>query len=494
MNKTKTVDSGSKKAPTKRAGKSAAANPYMHILERQKAAFNTNDIRTYKERVDALMRLNKSLGEFSEELVSAIQADFGHRSHHETIITEVLASMAEIRITKAKLKGWMKHKKAPMSIAVMPATGRILYQPKGVVGIMGAWNYPAFLVFSPLIGVLSAGNHAMIKPSDVTPRTSEVIQKMIAKHFDEEYITVITGDVNAAIAFSELPFDHLIYTGNTEVGRKVMMAAAKNLTPVTLEMGGKSPTIISEDYPIKKVVTRIMMGKSINAGQTCVAPDYIMLPKSKEQDFINEYSKAAAKRYPSLANNEDITCIINDRHFKRIQGLIDDAKQKGANIIQVNPNNDSLPKGKCIIPTTIITNVTDDMKVMQEEIFGPVIPLKTYETLEEALQYVKNRERPLALYYFDNRKKRIDRMIKQSISGGACVNDTMLHLAHMNMPFGGVGSSGTGSYHGFDGFVEFSHKKAVLYQRKFFSPSVFMKGPYPQRLIGILKSLIKRLG
>lgn len=477
-----------------KSDKLSSANPYMHILERQKSAFSTRDVFSCKERVDALMRLNKSLKESSEKLISAMQEDFGHRSEHEIIITEVLASMIDIRITKLKLKSWMKPRKASMSIAVMPATGRIVYQPKGVVGIMGAWNYPAFLIFSPLISVLSAGNHAMIKTSDITPRTSEVIQEMIAKHFEEDYITVITGGVDSAISFSELPFDHLIYTGNTEIGRRVMMAAAKNLTPVTLEMGGKSPAIICEDYPIKKAVTRIMMGKSINAGQTCVAPDYVLLPKSKKQEFVNEYLKAAAKRYPYLTDNEDITWIVNDRHYKRIHGLIEDAKQKGANIIQVDYKNDTPPVGKRIIPITIITEVTDDMKVMKEEIFGPVIPVKTYETVEDALQYVKNGERPLALYYFDNKKKRINRMIKQSISGGVCINDTMLHLAHMNMPFGGIGSSGMGGYHGFDGFVEFSHKKSVLFQRKHFSPSVFISGPYSKRLLGILRSLVKRLG
>ena len=494
MSTRETIDPISITPPRQKEDKPASKNPYMHILEQQRAAFTSRDIRTYKERVDALMQLNKALGEFSEKLVSAVQADFGHRSPHETIITEVLASMGEIRLTKAKLKGWMKLKRAPMSIAAMTATGRIVYQPKGVVGIMGAWNYPASLIFSPLIGVLSAGNHAMVKPSDVTPRTSEVIQEMIAKHFDEDYVTVITGDVKTSIAFSELSFDHLMYTGNTEIGRQVMKAAANNLTPVTLEMGGKSPTVISKDYPIKKAVTRIMMGKSINAGQTCVAPDYVMLHKSKEQEFVDEYVKAASKRYPLLADSEDITWIINERHYKRILGLIEDAQQKGANVIQVNPKNEVLPDGKRIIPITVITNVTDDMKVMQEEIFGPVIPVKTYEAVEDALQYVKNVEHPLALYYFDNNKKGIDRMIRQSISGGACVNDTMLHVAHMNMPFGGIGASGIGGYHGFDGFVEFSHKKAVLYQRKHFSPSVFTKGPYTKRLLGILKSLIKRLG
>ncbi|MDY6942469.1 MAG: coniferyl aldehyde dehydrogenase [Pseudomonadota bacterium] len=472
----------------------SAANPLLPILRKQQAAFLDRGISDYRTRIQALDTLNKAIGEYADELVKAVMADFGHRSPHETVMTEVLANMGEIRLTKGHIKKWMKPKKVPASIQSLPATGKVVYQPKGVVGIMGAWNYPAFLIFSPLIGVLAAGNHAMIKPPDVTPRTSEVIQELIAKYFEEEFVTVVTGDVQAAIQFSELPFDHLIYTGNTEVGRKIMMAAAKNLTPVTLEMGGKSPTIVGEDYPIRTAAQRMLLGKSVNSGQTCIAPDYVMVPKAKEQEFVQAYSELMTKRYPTVADNQDITWIVNDRHYRRIRGLIDDAKAKGANVIEINPRNEAIPDGKRVIPHTLITNVTEDMAVMQEEIFGPVLPVMTYDTLEDAVQYVKNHPRPLALYYFDNNKRRADYVINQTISGGATVNDTMLHIAHPNLPFGGVGPSGIGAYHGFDGFVEFSHKKGVLYQRSWFSPAAFVGRPYPEVALKLMKRAIKLLG
>ncbi len=469
-------------------------NPYLELLEKQKQAFLDRGISNLKQRKDALTKLSKALAKYSDDIITAVQEDFGHRSPHETILTEVLASQGEAALTKAKLKGWMKPHRAPSSISALPATGKIVYQPKGVIGIMGAWNYPAFLCFSPLIGVMAAGNHAMIKPPDVTPRTSEVIKDLIASTFDEEYIAVVTGEVQAAVDFSELPFDHLMYTGNTEIGRRVMMAAAKNLTPVTLEMGGKSPTIISEDYSIKRAVARIMMGKCVNSGQTCIAPDYIMLKEGKEDEFAQAWSDAVSKRYPTVADNQDITWIVNERHYQRVLSLIEDAREKGATIHQINPKNEEIPEGKRVIPHTVITNTTEDMRCMQEEIFGPVLPVKTYKTIDEAIRYVNERPRPLALYYFQNNKKKADEMIQRTISGGACLNETMLHIAHQNMPFGGSGDSGVGGYHGFDGFVQFSHKKAVLYQLRAFSPAAMLKGPYPKVAEGVLRRVTKMLG
>jgi coniferyl-aldehyde dehydrogenase len=317
---------------------------------------------------------------------------------------------------------------------------------------------------------------------------------MLGKYFDESYVAVVTGDVQAAIQFSELPFDHLMYTGNTEIGRRIMIAAAKNLTPVTLEMGGKSPTIITDNFPIDKAVTRILMGKSINSGQTCIAPDYVLIHKSKQQEFVNEWIKAVSHRYPSVANNQDITWIVNDRHFKRLQAIIDDARAKGGHVIQINPKDEQIAEGKRIIPQTIITNVTDDMRVMKEEIFGPVLPVKSVESNEEALAYVKARPRPLALYYFDADKKRARRVMNDTIAGGACVNDTVLHLGNFHMPFGGSGDSGVGAYHGFYGFAEFSHKKSVQYQSVWFSPSSFLKGPYPQKAYAWMQRAVRFLG
>ncbi|HJO34658.1 MAG: coniferyl aldehyde dehydrogenase [Pseudomonadota bacterium] len=469
------------------------SNPLLPLLERQRQAFLDRGISDHRQRAEMLTRLNEATAAYADELIRAVQADFGHRSTNETIVTEVLATMAEIRQTKGKIKKWMKPKRAEFSLAGLPGSGRLVYQPKGVVGIMGAWNYPVFLVLSPLVGVLAAGNHAMIKPPDVTPRTSDVLAEMIGKYFEPEYVTVVTGEVDTAIAFSELPFDHLMYTGNTEVGRKIMMAAAKNLTPVTLEMGGKSPTIVGEDYPVEQAAKRMLLGKCVNSGQTCIAPDYVMVPKGQEQAFADAWQALVAKRYPTLVDNDDVTWIVNERHYRRINGLIEDARAKGANVHQVNAANEQIPEGQRIIPPTVITNVNDDMKVMQEEIFGPVLPVMGYDSLDTAMRYVKEHPRPLALYYFDNDRKRADYVMSQTISGGATVNDTMLHIAHENLPFGGSGPSGLGAYHGFHGFKEFSHVKGVLYQRNWFSPSLFMARPYPKRAQSVLRRAIKLL-
>jgi len=469
----------------------AKENPYLPILEKQRAAMRANGFPSVKQRKEALETLAKAIAEYSDQLVKAIQEDFGHRSAHETIASEVLAALAEIKMFKGKIKKWAKPKKPPLFSGLPGA--QLIYQPKGVIGIMGAWNYPVMLVISPLIGAISAGNSAMIKPPDVTPRTSEVIAEMLGKYFDESYIAVITGDVQSAIDFSSLPFDHLMYTGNTEIGRRVMMAAARNLTPVTLEMGGKSPTVITDEYPMEKAVTRILLGKSINSGQTCIAPDYVLLNKNREQEFVDAYTNAMTRRYPHIADNPDITWIVNDRHYNRIKSLIEDARDKGARVIEINPKNEQIPEGKRVLPVTIITNVSDDMRVMQEEIFGPVMPVKTVDSMDEALEYIKSRPRPLALYYFDTDKKRARKVIESTWSGGACVNDTVLHLANMEMPFGGTGDSGVGAYHGFHGFEEFSHKKSVQFSGNLFSPAAMMRNPYPEKVYKYMQRAVKWL-
>lgn len=469
-------------------------NPYIDILNRQKESFKRRGVSTCEQRKEHLTRLQKAVIQYKDKLVEAAQSDFGHRSPHETLASEVLAVAGEAAAHKGKLKKWMKAQNVPFSLQAAGAQGKIIYQPKGVVGILGAWNYPVAMIFSPLVAVLGAGNHCMIKPPDLTPAVGEVAKELIANNFDEDHITVITGDVAVAAQFAELPFDHLMFTGGTSIGQKVMLAAARNLTPVTLEMGGKSPVIISRNYPISEAVDRLLMGKCVNSGQTCIAPDYILLPEEKQQEFVDYITASYAKRYPSLVNNQDITWIINDRHHKRVLGLIDDARKKGANVVQVNPKNEQIPDSSRVVPPTIITGVTDDMAVMQQEIFGPVLPIKTYKHISEAIQYVNDRPRPLALYYFDESKEAAEEVLSQTISGGACVNDTMLHIAHENLPFGGIGPSGLGRYHGFDGFVEFSHKKGVLYQNKRFAVSKFVKAPYPPTALKVMNYVSRFLG
>ncbi|MBV1882513.1 MAG: coniferyl aldehyde dehydrogenase [Pseudomonadales bacterium] len=468
------------------------ATQLNEILTKQKSAFLKRGFTTYEDRISALSTLQTALGEYKQRIIDAVMSDFGHRSPHETSMTEVLATMGEIATTKKHLKKWMKHQKAPFSLNTATGTGKILYQPKGVVGIMSAWNYPVFLCTGPLVGVIAAGNHAMIKPSDLSQAAGEVLGEMFEKFFDPEYITIVNGDVTASIEFSKLPFNHLVYTGGTEVGRMVMVEAAKNLCPVTLEMGGKSPTLISEDYPIETAVTRIQTGKCMNAGQTCIAPDYVLLPKNKEQEFVAEYMKQADERYPSIVDNQDITWIINDRHYSRVNGLIDDAKEKGAKVHQSNPKNETIPEGTRVIPYTVVTDVTDDMEIMNQEIFGPVLPIVTYTNKDDAINYIRERAHPLALYYFDNDKSEVERVVKNTVSGGVTVNDSVLHAFHENMPFGGIGPSGLGGYHGFDGFREFSHMKGVLYQGRF-SAAKLLKAPYGDRRMKIFDYLIDKL-
>lgn len=462
------------------------------LLDRQKRDFCSRPPSNYQQRIARLEALSRSISRHQQALVDAVMADFGHRSRHETLISEVIGALGEIRFTKAKLKGWMKHRRVRPTVQSLGSVGRILYQPKGVIGIMGAWNYPAALCFSPMIGAIAAGNHMIVKPSDLTPRTGEVIKQLVAETFEESYCTVVTGDVAVSTLFSALPFDHLLYTGGTAIGCQVMQAAARNLTPVTLEMGGKSPTLIGEKFPMARAVQSILMGKLLNSGQTCIAPDYLLLPKARLQEFIEVATAAILERYPKVVDNPDITWIINDRHHQRVRALIEDARSKGAKLYEVNPGHAEMPAGVRVIAPTLLCDVTDQMKVMQEEIFGPVLPIVTYETLAEAIGYINQRPRPLALYLFEEDASKIKRVLAETISGGVCVNDTMLHIAHQNLPFGGIGPSGLGAYHGFDGFVEFSHKKAVLYQGRF-SPASLLKPPYGERTMKVLSWMAKRL-
>ncbi|MBV1871307.1 MAG: coniferyl aldehyde dehydrogenase [Gammaproteobacteria bacterium] len=467
-------------------------NPLLPILQQQQTAFLDNGAPDYKQRIEALNKLKKAIGEYKEEIVAAVQADFGHRSDTETWITEVVSVLNEIVATKSHLKKWMKPSNPGRSISAGMAKSRVIYQPKGVIGIMGAWNYPVLLVLSPLIGVIAAGNSAVIKPSDLTPKTGEVVKKMIASTFDESYISVVTGDVEVASNFTQLPFDHIVYTGSTHVGKIVMKAAAENLTPVTLELGGKSPTIINSNYPIAKAVDRIMMGKFMNSGQTCIAPDYILVHESKVDELVSTFQEKLAKRYPTLDNNNDISWIVNDRHFTRITNLIKDAQDRGAQAVQVNPTDTVIAEGTRIIPPTLLLNVDPDSNIMQEEIFGPVLPVITYRDIDEAIRFVNERPRPLALYYFDQNKKQAEEVLSRTISGGACVNETMLHFANEKMAFGGIGPSGLGGYHGHAGFLEFSHKKSVIFQGAL-SPAPLMNNPYPKVVVKILKVVSKIL-
>lgn len=434
------------------------------LLQAQRTAFQQAGSPDYKERVRRLNALLDGLQIYQEDLVRSISEDFGNRAAQETRLLELFPTVDEIRHTRAHLRQWMKPRRVPANWQFATGKGRIVYQPLGVVGIIGAWNYQLLLVLSPLVNALAAGNRVMIKPSEMAPRTAELMGKMIGECFRPEEVTVVTGDAEVSAAFASLPFDHLIFTGSTRVGKLVMRAASENLTPVTLELGGKSPAIVHEEYPIDRAAERILNGKFWNAGQTCIAPDYLMLPESKLGAFMQAAARILPKKFPKVVDNPDYTRIVNTRFYERLVGMVEDARAKGGQVLQYNPAGEVCNANNRVIPPTIVAGARDEMQIMQEEIFGPILPVITYRSLDEAIQYVNDHPRPLALYYFDHSKSRISRVLNETISGGVTINDCIFHIAQHNLPFGGVGPSGMGAYHGFDGFVTFSKKKGVFIQ------------------------------
>lgn len=430
------------------------------LFSRQKSAYNKTPMPTAEQRIDHLKALKSITIKYQEQLATAVNKDFSCRSKDETLLAEILTSVEGINMAIKKTRKWMKPSKRGVGMLFAPAKNEVRYQPLGVIGIIVPWNYPIFLAIGPLVAALSAGNRAMIKMSEFTPNLNKVFKAMIAEVFDENRVCVIEGEADAAIAFTEQPFDHILFTGSTAVGRFVMAAAAKNLTPVTLELGGKSPTIVSDNIPMKDAAERICFGKSMNAGQTCVAPDYILVPKAKEKAFIKAYVAAFSKMYPTLKDNDDYTAIVNDRQYQRLTSWIQDAKDKGAKLTEINPANEDLSAGRKLAPV-IVQNMKSDMTIAEEELFGPILPIITYESMDEAIAYINDRPRPLALYFFGYDKNEQDHVLNNTHSGGVSVNDTLMHLAQEDMPFGGIGDSGMGHYHGKEGFITFSKAKAV---------------------------------
>lgn len=419
-------------------------------------------------RRDRLTRCITLLLTHQDDLVSAIQSDFGARSRDMTLLTDIAAAIGPLKQARAELERWMapqKRKVSPAALGVLGAKAEVRYQPKGVIGVMTPWNFPVQLAIDAIAGAFAAGNSVMLKPSEFTPATSALLAQVLDLYFDEEEIAVVLGGAEVGAAFSKLPFDHLIFTGATSVGRHVMRAAADNLVPVTLELGGKSPVIISKGADIAKTAARVMAGKTMNAGQICLAPDYVMAPQESVTPFVEAAKAAVGKMYPTMKDNGDYTAIINQRHFDRVKGLIADAKAKGAEVIEINPNKEDFSQQEHRkIPPTLIVGATDEMGVMQEEIFGPVLPIKTYETIEQTIDYVNAHPRPLALYYFGEDKTESEALLNRTHSGGVTINDVIFHFSMDDLPFGGVGASGMGAYHGKRGFFEFSHEKAIYRQ------------------------------
>lgn len=461
-------------------------NEAQRVFRLQREAYLRHPYPSLEERLENLRKLEQILIDNVDEIADAINRDFGNRCALESKMLEIFGCVDGLRYTRRKLKKWMKPQKRHVSLLFATGKNRVIPQPKGVVGIISPWNYPLFLTVSPLTSVLAAGNRAMIKMATNSQNLCRLLHEKFSEKFPEDTVAILPGV--KAQDFSTLPYDHLIFTGSADAGRTVMEAAAHNLTPVTLELGGKSPTIICPDYDVEKAASHILYGKLINAGQTCLAPDYLFVPEEKRDAFVRAAKKIVPQRYPD-PNDPSYTSIIDDKSYRRLRATLDDAAQKGATVIPLIDGagfNDVQRK----IPPHLILDPTDEMIVMQEEIFGPLFPVKTYRDLDEVIDYINRRDRPLGLYIFSDDEATREKILYRTISGGVTINNVVLHVAQHDMPFGGIGASGMGQYHGYEGFLEFSKLRPV-----FISPRLggleMMYPPYGRRHERIFRFLLK---
>ncbi|MDR6387111.1 coniferyl aldehyde dehydrogenase [Paraburkholderia caribensis] len=458
------------------------------LLREQRAACLRAPYPAWDQRAAHLKALRDVLLDNRDMLADAMHADFGNRAKEEILLAEFLLVKEEIDGALRHGKRWMKAQRRATNKWLLPARAKVVPQPLGVVGIIVPWNYPVLLAAGPLISSLAAGNRAIIKMSELTPRTSLLFEQLISQTFARDHVAVVNGDAALAAAFSAQPFDHLLFTGSTKVGHEVMRAAAAHLTPVTLELGGKSPAIVGLQARFDYAVDSIVAGKTLNAGQTCIAPDYVLVPRGKEQAFIERARSRMARLYPDFARNPDYTSIISPRHFERLQRLADEAREQGA---QLHPLTDAAPDASVRrFPLVAVTQAPDTSTLMQEEIFGPLLPVIPYDSLDDAIAYVNARPRPLSLYLYDDDKAAIARVTHETIAGGMSVNETLMHLACESLPFGGVGASGMGAYHGYEGFVTFSKMKPVLTQARFNARGLIAP-PYGRRVRALLSLMMR---
>jgi coniferyl-aldehyde dehydrogenase len=458
-------------------------------LQRLRDAQAHEPMPAWPVRARRLHALEALLRENREAIGTAINADFGCRPREETELLEFFPSLSAIRHALAGGRRWMRPQRRLAALAFLPGRTELRPQPLGVIGIIVPWNYPLYLAIGPLVDALVAGNRAMVKMSEFTPRFSALFAELIGRYFPADEITVINGDAAVAQAFSALPFDHLLFTGSTAVGHHVMRAASANLTPVTLELGGKSPAIIGPGARFEHAVERIVFGKLVNAGQTCIAPDYVLLPRAQVQAFIDTARRAVARMYPQLGASGQYASIVSDRQYQRLTALRDSAVAGGAQLHRLGEVADD--PAQRLLPPQLLSEVRDDMAVMREEIFGPLLPLLPYDTLDEAIAYVTAHLHPLALYVFDEDRTRIEQVLARTLAGGVSVNDTLYHIAQHSLPFGGVGASGMGGYHGEAGFRTFSHLKPVFRQARFNGVGL-LNPPYGARFRRMLELLLKR--
>jgi coniferyl-aldehyde dehydrogenase len=468
----------------------------VSLLERQRQDYLGEGVVSAATRRDRLERAIGVLKTHQKRLVEAMDVDFGHRSQHQSLFTDVASSISPLRHAQKHLERWMrpeKRKVGPFPLNLLGARARVEFQPLGVVGVISPWNFPVNLTFAPLAGVLAAGNRCMIKPSEYTPATSEVMAEVFAGAFDELEIAVITGGPQTGADFSSLPFDHLLFTGATSVARHVMRAASEHLVPVTLELGGKSPVVVGRSADLQKTTDAIMTGKMLNAGQICLAPDYVFVPQERMDEFVSSAERSVSRMYPTLLDNPDYTSVINQRHYQRLAGYLEEAKQAGARVVEINPAGEDFrqqPYHK--MPPTLVLDPDDSLQVMQDEIFGPILPLKGYDHLDETISYVNGRPRPLGLYYFGTDAAEQRRVLSHTTSGGVTVNDVVMHVAQEDLPFGGVGPSGMGAYHGLDGFRTFSHARAVYTQTRVnVADLAGLRPPYGEKMLKTVRQQMR---
>ena len=444
-------------------------------------------------RRERLLKIRALLVQHGAALAQAVQADFGVRSPQLTEIADLFVLRTLLAGALKNLARWMKPVRVRTPLYLQPARAFLLRQPLGVVGVISPWNYPVQLSLGPVITALAAGNRVMLKPSELTPQTSALLAELIARSFALEELCVVQGDGDVAAAFAGLPFDHLFFTGSTAVGRKVAAAAAANLTPTTLELGGKSPCIIDASCDLDRAALKIAHGKLLNAGQTCIAPDYVLLPKGREADFARAFERAVATLFPSIEGNPDYAAIISPRQHERLQALLDDARNDGARVQVINPGaGNAAATGSRQMPPALVFDLAPDSRLLNEEIFGPILPVLACQSPDEAIAHVNARPRPLALYWFGTDAAARHKVLARTVSGGVTVNDTLMHIAHPNLPFGGVGESGWGAYHGEAGFLRLTQQKPVLVQSKWARGDLFYP-PYGKRfdqVMGLLKRLI----
>jgi coniferyl-aldehyde dehydrogenase len=459
------------------------------LLARQRRAFVSDGAPSYQLRVQRLGRLIESILEHEAQIIAALSSDFGHRSRDASRL-DVAFTVASLRYSQQNLGWWMKPE--PRALPSPGAEAEVRYQPLGVVGIIAPWNFPVILAFLPLAQALAAGNRALIKPSELAPATARVIADIVQSAFDELEVAVINGGPEVGAAFTRLPLDHLLYTGSGAVAKQVMRAAAENLVPVTLELGGKSPVIVGESANLEDVAIKVMAAKCLNAGQICMAPDYVFVPEQRRAELVRALEAAVAKLFDGLRDNPDYTSILNERHFQRLHAYLDDARRKGAELVELNPKGESF-EGQAThkLPPTLVLDPTEDMAVLQEEIFGPLLPIKTYRAIDEVIDYVNAHDRPLALYYFGQDIEEQEHVLSRTTSGGVTVNDCMLHGTQDCLPFGGVGASGMGAYHGRDGFLTFSHARAVYVQSPRPSFSEMLRPPYGEQFQAVLSAMLQ---